>query len=73
MSAHNLAICFSPAFMRSEKASFADIVNASKSVTVTEIMINDFEAIFGNETDRSNLFKKSIIDRRKILKRNLRE
>lgn len=35
MSAHNLAICFSPAFMRSEKPSFADIVNASKAVVVT--------------------------------------
>ncbi len=73
MSAHNLAICFSPAFMRSEKASFADIANAGKSVTITEIMINDFELVFGNEVDRSNLFKKSIIDRRKIIKRNLRE
>jgi hypothetical protein len=35
MSAHNLAICFSPAFMRSEKPSFADILNASKAVIVT--------------------------------------
>ena len=42
MSAHNLAICFSPAFMRSQKASFADIAYASKSVTVTETMISDF-------------------------------
>lgn len=48
MSGHNLAICFSPALMRSEKASFADIVNASKSVTVTDILISDFDYIFGN-------------------------
>lgn len=47
MGAHNLAICFSPALMRSEKPSFADIANASKAVTVTEIMINDFDEIFG--------------------------
>ncbi len=48
MSAHNLAICFSPAFMRSEKPSFADIANASKAVIVTEIMINDFDEVFGH-------------------------
>lgn len=35
MTAHNIAICFSPAFMRSEKPSFADIANATKAVNIT--------------------------------------
>jgi hypothetical protein len=73
MGAHNLAICFSPAFMRSEKPSFADIANASKAVTVTEIMINDFDEVFGQEQQRKKLFEKSMMDRRINFKRNLKE
>lgn len=73
MSAHNLAICFSPAFMRSEKPSFADIANASKAVMVTEILINDFDEVFGQEHQRNKLFEKSIMDRRINIKKNLKE
>ena len=42
MSANNLAICFSPSLMRSEKPSMADIANASKAVAITNILISDF-------------------------------
>jgi hypothetical protein len=49
MSANNLAICFSPSLMRSEKPSMADLINASKSVAITNILIDSFEDIFGNE------------------------
>lgn len=59
--------------MRSEKASFADIVNASKAVTVTDIMITDYDSIFGNKIDRDNLYQKSMIDRRKNFKKNVGE
>lgn len=59
--------------MRSEKASFADIVNASKAVTVTDIMITDYDSIFGNKLDRDNLYQKSMIDRRKNFKKNVGE
>lgn len=48
MTAHNIAICFSPAFMRSEKASFADIANATKAVTITQIMLTNVDDIFGS-------------------------
>jgi hypothetical protein len=35
MTAHNLAICFSPSLMRSEVPSPQDLIYASKSVLVT--------------------------------------
>jgi len=35
MTAHNIAICFSPSLMRSEIPSVQDLIYASKSVIVT--------------------------------------
>jgi len=49
MTAHNLAICFSPSLMRSEVPSAQDLIYASKSVLVTEMLINDLDYIFGND------------------------
>ena len=65
MSANNLAICFSPSLMRSEKASMADLINASKSVNITNIMLTSFEEIFGNEEQRLLMYKKSAISKKK--------
>jgi len=65
MSANNLAICFSPSLMRSEKASMADILNASKSVNITNIMLANFEEIFGNDEERNMMYKKSAISKKK--------
>lgn len=56
MNAHNISICFSPAFMRSEKPSMADIVYAQKAVTVTEMLVLDIDYFFGDEKARSKIF-----------------
>lgn len=60
MSANNLAICFSPSLMRSEVASMADIANASKAVTITNILISDFQYVFGKEEQLEKMFKSNI-------------
>jgi hypothetical protein len=48
MTSNNLAICFTPSLMRSETASMADLLNASKGVLITNILLDNFEDIFGN-------------------------
>lgn len=73
MSAHNLAIVFSPSLMRSEVPSMADLVYASKSVTVTAILISEFDEIFGSEHERKNLFKKSMINHNASFKKGIRD
>lgn len=49
MTTHNIAICFSPSLMRSENPSPQDLIYASKSVIVTEMLINELDYIFGND------------------------
>lgn len=73
MSANNLAICFSPSLMRSEKPSMADLINASKSVTITNILINNFEDIFGNEKERELMYKKNARSRDINFKQNIKK
>ena len=60
MSANNLAICFSPSFMRSETPSMADIINASKAVAITNTLIGDFYDIFGSEEELRKMFNKNL-------------
>ena len=49
MTTKNVAICFSPCLLRSEKASEADLIYASKGAILTEMMIDKFEDLFGDE------------------------
>lgn len=49
MTAKNVGICFAPCLMRSEKASQADLIYASKGAIITENLITDLEEIFGDE------------------------
>ena len=60
MSANNIAICFSPSLMRSEKPSMADLVNASKLVAITNVLISDFEEIFGSKESISKMYNSHI-------------
>jgi hypothetical protein len=46
--------------MRSETASMADLVYATKSVVYCNILINDFDYIFGSEEERSLIFGTNI-------------
>jgi hypothetical protein len=49
MTAQNIAICFSPCLMRSEKPSMADFAYATKAVLYATLLINEFDYLFGNE------------------------
>lgn len=40
---------------------------------MTDIMITDYDYIFGSKIDRDNLYQKSMIDRRKNFKKNVGE
>lgn len=60
MPAHNLAICFSPCLLRSEKPSTADLIYASKAVFIVGLLISEFDAIFGSEEERLEEFKLSM-------------
>jgi hypothetical protein len=60
MPTHNLAICFSPCLLRSEKPSTADLIYASKAVFIVGLLISDFDAIFGSEEERLAEFKLSM-------------
>ena len=73
MSSHNLAICFSPSLMRSEKASMADLIYASKSVNVTEILMTDYNEIFGSEAEITRLFKKNLKHGTKVFQTEIKK
>lgn len=49
MTANNIAICFSPCFMRSKVPSNADFANVTKAIFFINLMIKDFNFIFGSE------------------------
>lgn len=62
MNSHNISICFSPCLMWARQASAADIVLAMKAVMYVEILINDFDFIFGDKQARNQLFQKSMLE-----------
>ena len=61
MTANNIAICFSPCFMRSEVASSADFAYTTKTIFFTNLLIKDFDYIFGSEQQRKTIFEEKII------------
>lgn len=56
MNTHNISICFSPCLMRSEKASPADLIYATKSTTVVEAILNNLEYMFGDLEYQQSVF-----------------
>lgn len=50
----------------------ADLVFAQKSVTLTEMLIVDFDDFFGDDDTRSKIFQKSMISRKKDFKKTIR-
>lgn len=73
MGANNLAICFSPSLMRSEKTSMVDLINASKAVNITNIMLANFQQIFGTEQERNQMYKQNAIIKKKDFTNALRK
>lgn len=71
MSANNIAICFSPCLMRSEVASVSDLLFASKSVIYTNLLFNEFDHIFGDEEERTELFKSNLSEHNKIFQQTV--
>ena len=59
MTTKNVAICFSPCLLRSEKASEADLIYASKGAILTEMMIDKFEDLFGDEEQQVETYRLS--------------
>ena len=49
MNANNLAICFAPCLLKSEKPSELDLIYATKSSHVVKTVIENFEEIFGSK------------------------
>ena len=49
MSSQNVSICFAPCLLRSEKASVADLIYASKAAMATKLMIEEFNFVFGDQ------------------------
>lgn len=49
MSIEAVSVCFAPCLMRAEVSSIQDLVYAGKSVTVLKVILENFEAIFGNK------------------------
>lgn len=52
MTANNLAICFAPCLLKSEKPSELDLIYATKSSLVVKLILDNFELIFGNKQHR---------------------
>lgn len=47
MTAQNIAICFAPCLMRAEVSGPADLIYASKCMSVNKILIEEFDYVFG--------------------------
>ena len=71
MTTHNIAVCFSPCLMRSEVASIDDLVYATKSVTYTNLLFSEFDHIFGNEEERTEIFKSNLSEHNKIFQQTV--
>lgn len=67
MSLHNLAVCFTPCLMRSEKPSMSDLIYVSKGVFVVNLLFANFDEIFGDKTTRAKLLHKHYLNRKKTL------
>jgi hypothetical protein len=59
MGVKNLCIVFGPCLMRAEVSSFKDLIYATKTIVVTNIIYSEFEAIFGDKNAQARLKRNS--------------
>lgn len=64
MTANNIAICFAPCLMWAKERSIKDIAYATKSVQVVNIMITNFEEVFGSKKDQKRLYRESYMQQK---------
>lgn len=57
MTAYNIAVCFAPCIMWAKERSMKDIPYATKSVQVMNIMVTNFEEVFGSRKDQKKLYR----------------
>jgi hypothetical protein len=65
MTETNLCIVFGPCLMHSEVSSIRELLYAKKVIVVTSILFKQFETIFGNEGEQTNLRRNSYEEYRK--------
>jgi hypothetical protein len=53
MGTQNIAICFAPCVMRAKEMSIKEFIYARKSVEVMQMLLSNFEGIFGSEMVRN--------------------
>jgi hypothetical protein len=65
MGENNLCIVFGPCLMRAEVPSIRDLLYAKKVISATSVILQEFEAIFGDEHSRNLLRRNSYVQYRK--------
>ena len=59
MGERNLCIVFGPCLMRAPTQSIRDLMYAPKVITATNIIYNEYEAIFGGQEERGRIKRSS--------------
>lgn len=74
MTENSICIVIGPCLMRSETASLKDITDAKKVISITLILFQDFDELFGSKKERTQLIRRRVqMQERQSLKQRLGE